>query len=254
MDTLDRSDVSLPIQKLVFVVEDDQDIAHLLQHNLQAVGFQVELFATGNSVLEAAFSQPPALILLDVMLPGMDGFDLCHRIRQSKPLSRIPIIFVSAKSKEADRIRGLEAGGDDYIVKPFSLRELVARVHTVLRSRHEIQPPEILRLGELEIDPASMVLRVGGQAVQTTVREFRLLEYLATHQGRVFTRDQLLAAVWKETAFVTPRSVDVYMRRLREKIEVDPHRPRYLKTLRGIGYRMEGPKPEVTSSMPSVEP
>ena len=165
------------------------------------------------------------------------------QIRQSLALSSTPIIFLTAKTGEADRIKGLEWGGDDYITKPFSPRELVARVRSVLR-RLERTPAtsEVLRLGRLEINLASMTVQVDGRAVLTTIREFRLLEYLALHRDRVLTRDQLLDAVWKETPFVTPRSIDVYVRRLREKIECDPRHPQYLKTLRGIGYCFEGPR------------
>ena len=231
-----------PQRQRVFVVEDDGDIARLIQHNLDAAGYEVHSFLTAALVLADALRERPALFLLDVMLPGVDGFDLCRQIRQHEALSKTPIIFLTARSEEADRVRGLELGGDDYITKPFSPRELVARVRTVLRTVRDAPPPEILRLGDLEVDPSSMTVRIEGRTVLTTVREFRLLEYLAAHRGRVFTRDQLLDAVWKETAFVTPRSVDVYVRRLREKIESDPHHPRYLKTLRGIGYRLESPR------------
>jgi two-component system phosphate regulon response regulator PhoB len=229
---------------LIFVVEDEPDIARLISHNLQVSGFQVLSFASAASVLSEAVREAPSLFLLDVMLPGTDGFALCYQIRQTPALSAVPVIFLTAKTGEADRVKGLELGGDDYITKPFSPRELVARVRTVLRgAAHSSAPPsEILRLGDLEIDVSSMSVQVQGRNVLTTVREFRLLEYLASHRGRVLTRDQLLDAVWKETPFVTPRSIDVYIRRLREKIEPDPHRPQYLKTLRGIGYRFEVPK------------
>jgi two-component system phosphate regulon response regulator PhoB len=177
------------------------------------------------------------------MLPGADGFEICRQIRQTAALSATPIIFLTAKTGEADRVKGLEMGGDDYITKPFSPRELVARVRSVLRGvRQPAETRKVLRVGELEIDASSMTVQVQGRAILTTVREFRLLEYLASHLGRVLTRDQLLDAVWKETPFVTPRSIDVYVRRLREKIETDSHHPRYLKTLRGIGYRFEAPK------------
>jgi two-component system phosphate regulon response regulator PhoB len=190
-----------------------------------------------------ALREMPSLFLLDVMLPGTDGFDLCRQIRQTLILSVTPIIFLTAKTAEADRLKGLELGGDDYITKPFSPRELVARVRSILRGvRQRPLTPEVLRVGDLEVDSSSMTVQVQGKAVLTTVREFRLLEYLTTHRGRVFTRDQLLDAVWKETPFVTPRSIDVYVRRLREKIEIDPRHPRYLKTVRGIGYRFERPK------------
>jgi DNA-binding response OmpR family regulator len=226
----------------IFVVEDDEDIARLIRHNLQGAGYNVQSFASSSNVIVQAIREIPSLFLLDVMLPGADGFDLCRQIRQTQLLAKIPVIFLTAKGDESDRIRGLELGGDDYITKPFSPRELVARVRTVLRSSRETPVLETLKLGDLEIDASSMTVRVEGRTVLTTVREFRLLEYLAAHRGRVFTRDQLLDAVWKETAFVTPRSVDVYVRRLREKIESDPRHPRYLKTLRGIGYRLESPK------------
>ena len=232
-----------PFRPVIFVVEDDEDIARIISHNLQAAGFEVQSFVSGASVLSEAVREMPALFLLDVMLPGTDGFELCRHIRQTPILSATPIIFLTAKTSEADRVKGLELGGDDYITKPFSPRELVARIRSVLRGLGQIPAAgEVMRLGELEIDVSSMTVQVQGRNVLTTVREFRLLEYLATHRGRVLTRDQLLDAVWKETPFVTPRSIDVYIRRLREKIELDPRHPQYLKTLRGIGYRFEVPK------------
>ncbi len=226
------------LRNLIFVVEDDLDISRLIEHNLSSAGYQVSTFLSGVAVVPSATRLQPALFLLDIMLPGMSGFDLCRQIRQHEQLSKTPVIFLTARSTEPDRIRGFELGGDDYITKPFSPRELVARVRTVLRGQPEI-PPEVIQFKEIEIDVSSMTIRVEGRTILTTVREFRLLEYLARHRGRVFTRDQLLDAVWKESAFVTPRSIDVYVRRLREKIEPDPRRPRYLKTLRGIGYRFE---------------
>jgi two-component system phosphate regulon response regulator PhoB len=235
--------VSGATRSLIFVVEDDADIARLITHNLQATGFEVRGFDSGGSVISEALREMPALFLLDVMLPGTDGFELCRHIRQTPALSSIPIIFLTAKTGEADRVKGLELGGDDYITKPFSPRELVARIRSVLRGLGQVSAAaEVLRLGDLEIDASSMTVQVQGRTVLTTVREFRLLQYLATHRGRVMTRDQLLDAVWKETPFVTPRSIDVYIRRLREKIELDSRHPQYLKTLRGIGYRFEVPK------------
>ncbi|MBV8475797.1 MAG: response regulator transcription factor [Acidobacteria bacterium] len=226
----------------IFVVEDDPDIARLVRHHLEGAGFGVRLFSTALGVLSDAAHQKPGLFLLDIMVPGMDGLDLCRRIRQDPALAPMPVIFLTAKSAEADRVLGLELGADDYIVKPFSPRELVARVKAVLRRFERPLSPTPVRVGEIEIDPASMTLNVGGQAVTTTATEFRLLEYFARHTGRVFTRDQLLDSVWRDTAFVTPRSVDVYVRRIREKIEPDPENPRYLKTVRGTGYRFEAPK------------
>lgn len=237
----DSRDITSP-PAVVFVVEDDEDIARLVCHNLTAAGFETHSFYSGASVVAEALRTPPALLLLDVMLPGIDGFELCRQIRQHPILSAIPIIFLTARIAENEKIRGLELGGDDYITKPFSPRELVARVRTVLRgARHTPKLDEVLQFGELAIDRSSMTVQVRGQTVPTTVREFRLIEYLASHRGRVLTRDHLLDAVWKETPFVTPRSIDVYIRRLREKIEDDPRHPVYLKTLRGIGYRFEVP-------------
>lgn len=224
------------------MVEDDEDISRLVRHHLDSAGYEVMSFPTGSLVIAESLRSRPALFVLDVMLPGINGFDLCRQIRQTDVLSKIPVIFLTAKVAETDRIKGLELGGDDYVIKPFSPRELVARVRTVLRRLEEPGTSEPLKLGSLEIDASSMTLRVEGRSVATTAREFRLLQYLATHRSRVFTRDQLLDAVWKETVAVTPRSVDVYVRRLREKIESDSHNPQYLKTIRGIGYRFEVPR------------
>jgi len=224
---------------LIFVVEDDADIARLICFHLDSSGYVTRWFAGSWSVLEEATKQPPSLFLLDIMIPGSDGLELCRQIRQSKSLTAVHIIFLTAKSGEVDRVRGLELGGDDYITKPFSPRELIARVRAVLRRAREGPQLETLRFGNIEIDTASMIVRIGGKAVSTTTREFRLLEYLARHPARVFTRDQLLDAVWTEGSFVTPRSVDVYVRRLREKIEADPDNPSYLKTIRGMGYRFD---------------
>jgi two-component system phosphate regulon response regulator PhoB len=227
---------------LVFVVEDEADIARLICFHLDNSGYATRWFPGSSSVIEEAVKESPSLFLLDVMIPGTDGLDLCRHIRLTKPLSGAQIIFLTARAGEVDRVKGLELGGDDYITKPFSPRELVARVRAVLRRSRESVQPEVLKLGGIEIDGSSMILKVDGRAVATTTREFRLLDYMARHTARVFTRDQLLDAVWSEGSFVTPRSVDVYMRRLREKIEPDPDNPMYLKTVRGIGYRFDAPK------------
>lgn len=228
---------------LIYVVEDEADVARLIEHNLRTAGYEVSTFFSGIPVVPSAARNQPALFLLDVMLPGMNGFDLCRQIRQHEQLAKIPVIFLSARAQEPDRLQGFEVGADGYITKPFSPRELVARVRNILRGQPEVPRPEVMLFGELEIDVSSMTVRVNGTMVPTTAREFRLLEYLARHRGRVFTRDQLLDAVWKENCFVTPRSIDVFVRRLREKIEVDPRHPHYLKTLRGVGYRFEATTP-----------
>jgi DNA-binding response OmpR family regulator len=225
--------------ELIYVVEDDVDVSRLIEHNLRSAGYDVSTFISGGHVVPSAAMAQPALFLLDIMLPEISGFDLCRQIRQHEQLGKTPIIFLSARTQEPDRMQAFDAGGDAYITKPFSPRELIARVRNVLRTQMDGPSRELLQIGELEIDAASMTVRVQGKTVPTTVREFRLLEYLARYRGRVFTRDQLLDAVWKEGSFVTPRSIDVFVRRLREKIESDPRHPRYLKTIRGTGYRFE---------------
>ena len=226
----------------IFLMEDDADIARLVSHHLESAGFAVRTYPSASGVLPEAEKAAPALFLLDIMVPGGDGLDICRRIRQTPVLGAIPVIFLTAKASEADRVVGLELGADDYISKPFSPRELVARVKAVLRRFERPLTPDVTKVGDIEIDSGAMVLKVRGKAVDTTATEFRLLDYLARHVGRVYSRDQLLDAVWRDTAFVTPRSVDVYVRRIREKIEDDAETPRYLKTMRGAGYRFEIPK------------
>jgi two-component system phosphate regulon response regulator PhoB len=182
------------------------------------------------------------LFLLDIMVPGGDGLDVCRRLRSHSALSTIPIIFLTARAGENDRVLGLELGADDYITKPFSTREMLARVKAVLRRFERPSTPSVISFDDIVIDANAMQLKVRGGLTATTATEFRLLDYLARHPGRVFSRDHLLDAVWGDARFVTPRSVDVYVRRIREKIETDAEDPRYLKTVRGAGYRFEIPK------------
>jgi len=224
---------------LVFLVEDEPDIARLIRHHLETSGFAIRVFPSAVCVIAEALKQIPAVFLLDIMLPAGNGFELCRQIRENLAFSRTPVIFLTAKGAEADRVRGLELGGDDYIVKPFSPRELVARVRAVLRATNPELPTAMVEVGDLQIDPAAMTVKVSDRVVPTTTTEFRLLHFLAVHPGRVFTRDQLLDSVWSDTRYVTPRSVDVYVRRIREKIEPDPQNPRYLKTAHGVGYRFD---------------
>lgn len=229
----------------IFLVEDDQDIARLIRLHLEAAGFGVTLFHAATAVLRSAEESPPSLFLLDIMLPGGDGFELCRRIRANRLLAGVPIIFVTAKTEEADRVTGLELGADDYIVKPFSPRELVARVHAALRRYQRVESAPAVKFDAVEIDSEAMVLKVKGREVATTTMEFRLLHYLVRHPRLVFSRDQLLDAVWGQGYYVSPRTVDVYVRRIRAKIEQDPDQPRYLKTVRGMGYRFELPVSEM---------
>ena len=229
------------MKQTIIVLEDDADIANLVQHHLQLAGFVVRTCSSGDQVIPLARKQVPILFLLDIMVPGGSGFEVCRRIRESRDLARIPIIFLTAKAGEEDRVRGLDLGADDYITKPFGTRELTARVRAVLR-RFEKPLTTNITTPDFELDSDSMTLSVRGQHAEVTATEFRLLHFLASHPGRVFTRDQVLDAVWRDLSFVTPRSVDVYIRRLREKIERDPEDPRYLKTVRGAGYKFEAAK------------
>jgi DNA-binding response OmpR family regulator len=230
------------LSQTVFVLEDDADISRLVQYHLESAGYAVSLYLAIGQIVSDAERNPPSLFLLDIMVPGGDGLDLCRRLRQNPTLSSIPIIFLTARAAENDRVHGLELGADDYITKPFATRELVARVKAVLRRFERPSGPSSVKFENIEIDASAMQLRVGGELVTTTATEFRLLDYLARHPGRVFSRDHLLDAVWGDARFVTPRSVDVYVRRIREKIEADAETPRFLKTMRGAGYRFDIPK------------
>jgi two-component system phosphate regulon response regulator PhoB len=208
---------------------------------LEQAGFAVQVCAEGDKVLPAARQNQPVLFLLDIMVPGSSGFEVCRRVRESSDLAKIPVIFLTARAGEEDRVRGLDLGADDYITKPFSTRELAARVRAVLR-RFEQPVTTSITTPDFELNSDSVTLTVRGKLVDVTATEFRLLHFLASHPGRVYTRDQVLDAVWRDMSFVTPRSVDVYIRRLREKIEQDPEDPRYLRTVRGAGYKFEAGK------------
>ncbi len=230
------------LSQTIFVLEDEPDISRLVQHQLEGAGFAVRTFGTPANIIPDAERQAPALFLLDIMVPGGDGLDVCRRLRSHPALSTTPIIFLTARVAENDRVLGLELGADDYITKPFATRELLARVKAVLRRFERPTAPSVISFEEIMIDASAMQLKVRGELTTTTATEFRLLDYLARHPGRVFSRDHLLDAVWGDARFVTPRSVDVYVRRIREKIETDPENPRYLKTVRGAGYRFEVPR------------
>jgi phosphate regulon transcriptional regulator PhoB len=226
--------------KRVLIIEDDRDIVELVRYNLANEGFQVNAAFDGSSGLSTLKKTPPDLLLLDLMLPKMSGLDICREIRKDESLNRLPVLMLTARGDEADRVVGLEMGADDYVTKPFSPRELIARVKALLRrAEPPVDSPRVIEIGRLAIDPASYRVSHSGKPVPLSTLEFRLLYYLASRPNRVFTRDQLLDAVWGTDRFVTPRSVDVYVRRLREKIESDPENPLHLKTVRGAGYLFE---------------
>jgi two-component system phosphate regulon response regulator PhoB len=224
------------MRPVIFVVDEDPAISRLLRRTLEVEGFAVHTFSTAESVLRLAPGLKPSLFLLEMVLPDGDGLALCGEIRQSSQWAQTPVIFVTGKASEMDRVAGLQLA-DDYITKPFSPLELVARVQAVLRRADKQQTPSRITIGDLELDGETMAVQVRGQMVSVTAKEFRLLTYLALNLGRTFRRDQLLDAVW-DARFVTPRTVDVHVRRLREKIELQPEAPRYLQTVRGKGYRL----------------
>jgi len=226
--------------KRILVIEDDKDIVELLRYNLEKDGFQVTASAEGATGLAQIRKAPPDLLILDLMLPKLSGLEICKEVRKDVSLNRLPILILTAKGEEADRVVGLELGADDYVTKPFSPRELVARVKALLRRAEPGTPSEKpIEIGALRIDPAAYRVTRSGRSVPMSTLEFRLLYFLAARPNRVFTRDQLLDGVWGTERFVTPRSVDVYVRRLREKIEADPQHPAYMKTIRGAGYLFE---------------
>lgn len=223
----------------VYVVEDEKDIADLIAHNLHAAGYHARVFHAGQPALKAAEATPPALFLLDIMLPQGSGLDLCRWIRGNPNLNASRVIFVTANSSETDRVVGLELGADDYIVKPFSPRELVARVRAVLRRGVSGTQENVICVGDLKIDVGAMTISLAGASIETTTTEFRILEALARSAGRVVSRERLIDLVWGNDRIVESRSVDVYISRLREKLESNSKECHYLKTIRGIGYRMD---------------
>ncbi|HUK53617.1 MAG TPA: response regulator [Candidatus Binatia bacterium] len=221
----------------VLIVEDDKDIVELVRYNLEKEGYQTAVAADGLTALSTLRRTPPDLVLLDLMLPKLPGLEVCREIRRDQTLNRLPILMLTARGEEADRVVGLEMGADDYVTKPFSPRELVARIKALLRRTEPAGDAEkAVECRGLHVDPASYRVMRAGKPIALSTLEFRLLYFLARRPDRVFTRDQLLDAVWGTDRFVTPRSVDVYIRRLREKVEADPEKPEYLKTVRGAGY------------------
>lgn len=223
--------------KHILVVDDEADLVELLSYNLKKEGFAVDTASDGETALSKVKKGKYDLIILDLMLPGIQGIELCRTLRAGMKTSGIPIIMLTARSEEVDKILGLEMGADDYMTKPFSPRELAARVKAVLRRFTEKPVIEkIMKIGDIEIDRERYTVTIRGKSVKLSATEFKLLLFLAERRGKVFSRDQLLDAVWRDEAFVEPRTVDVHIRRLRSNIEADPANPRYIKTLRGIGY------------------
>jgi two-component system, OmpR family, alkaline phosphatase synthesis response regulator PhoP len=239
------------MSKKILVVDDEQSIVTLLQYNLEQSGYTVITALDGEQGLEAAVDIRPDLVVLDLMLPKMDGLEVCKQLRQQK--INIPILMLTAKDDEFDKVLGLELGADDYLTKPFSPREVVARIKAILRrsqlqsngsESNQDQEEGLLKLGELKVFPERYEAFFDEQQLELTPKEFELLLYLAKNKGRVLTRDQLLSAVWNYDLAGDSRIVDVHISHLREKIEKDTKKPLYIKTIRGLGYKLEEPKKE----------
>jgi len=221
----------------VLVVDDEPIVRDVVVRYLEHEGFETLTAADGDVARALIEEREPALVVLDVMLPGTDGLSLCRWIRER---SSLPVILLTARGEEADRIVGLDLGADDYMTKPFSPRELSARVRAVLRRSDQAPPAhEAISFGDVELDTSARLVRKAGAAVELTLREFDLLCFLASHPGHVFSRDQLMDRVWGYQSAVETGTVTVHVRRLREKIETDPHEPRHLKTVWGVGYRLD---------------
>jgi DNA-binding response OmpR family regulator len=227
------------VAKRVLVVDDEAMVAEVVERYLRREGYEVVSAADGAAALEAAQQHRPDLVVLDLMLPKVDGLEVCRRLRAR---SQVPVIMLTAKGEELDRIIGLELGADDYLSKPFSPRELVARVKAVLRRSVSAEEPQsaVLDFGDLVIDPAGRTVRVLGATVDLTAKEFDLLLFMARAHGRVFTRAELLDKVWDYEYFGDAGTVTVHIRRLRSKIEADPARQAYVKTVWGVGYKFDG--------------
>jgi DNA-binding response OmpR family regulator len=220
--------------KKIALIEDDSDLYSLLKYNLEKEGFTLVGSQTGKGAIELCRRERPDLILLDIMLPDSDGLDICKGIRSHSELAHLPVIFLTARASETDRIVGLELGANDYIVKPFFIRELIARIK--IQFRGQVAPTRVVKSGALELDRTSCRVKLNGNPLSLTATEFRLLDFLMSRPGVVFSREQLLDAVWGHDRAVTDRTVDVYILRLRQKTETDPTNPQWIRSVRGFGY------------------
>lgn len=233
------------MESTILIVDDEQNIVDILKENLEREGYKTLTAFDGHEAVEIALQKKPDLILLDCMLPRMDGFDVCKKIRQT---DQVPILMLTAKSEEIDKVLGLELGADDYITKPFSVREVLARVKAHLRRmNHErdevrVSDDKLIVIGDVQIDLEAYEVRRQGELINLTLREFELVRFLAEHAGQVFSREQLLEHVWGYSYFGDVRTVDVTIRRTREKLEPDQSEYRYIVTKRGFGYYFERDK------------
>jgi len=219
----------------ILIVEDEIDVAELLAHHLRGEGFSVEIVTNGRTALATVKNQPPALIVLDLMLPEISGLDLCRMIKSNPRTRSVPVVMLSARIEEIDRVLGFELGADDYVVKPFSPRELVLRIRAILRRLSQDNEEVLLRVGELVLDRSRHAVKAAERVIDCTATEFKLLAILMERQGRVQERDRLLTDVWGYDSVIDTRTVDTHMRRLRDKL--GPYGS-YIETVRGFGYRL----------------
>ena len=230
----------MTFQEKILVVDDEPDIVELVAYNLKKEGFIVSSASDGEEALAKIREENFDFIILDLMLPGMPGMEICRVLRNDPKTRNLPVIMLTAKGEEVDKILGLEVGADDYLTKPFSPRELLARIRAVMRrTSGKKEEEKVIRIGDLTINKETYTVTKRDLPLSLSSTEFRLLLYLVERKGKVFNRDQLLDAVWKDEAFVEPRTVDVHVRRLRTQIEDDPANPKYLRTKRGIGYYVD---------------
>lgn len=230
----------MAVKRTILVVEDEKDIRELVRFHLEQEGYAVREADSGEGALKQIGAERPALVILDLMLPGTDGLEVCRRLRAAEVTRSLPIIMLTARAEEVDRVLGLELGADDYVTKPFSPREFVARVRAVMRRSHgeEVPPPhEIFERGRLRIDFDTYEVFIGGEPANLSLREFELLKFFVRHPYRVYDRLQLLDLVWGQDVHVEPRTVDVHIRRLRKRIEVNDASPELIVTVRGVGYK-----------------
>jgi len=229
----------------ILIVDDEQDIVELLSYNLLKEGFSIVKAYDGEAALGLVRSEKPDLMILDLMLPKMNGLDVCKTIRRNPETASLPIIMLTAKGEEIDKVIGLEIGADDYITKPFSVKELIARVRTILRRLHESDNKtckEEFNYKDMAINYASCLVKISGKQVTLSPTELKLLFFLSRNQGRVYSRNQILDHVWGDDTFITDRAVDVHIRRLRSQIEKDMENPQYILTVRGFGYKFADKK------------
>ncbi|MBI3793778.1 MAG: response regulator [Nitrospinae bacterium] len=220
----------------VFVVEDETDISGLIRFNLERDGYKVGSAANGEDAIAQLRTFKPDLITLDLMLPSMQGLEVLRHIKGDVATKNVPVIIISAKTAETDKVLGLEMGADDYVLKPFSVKELVSRIKAVLRRTAPAPKKQTFQYKNLQIDFDSVAVKLKGKTVHLSPYEFKILSFLVNNPGRAYSRDEILNNVWKEDAFVMPRTVDVHIRRLRTLIETDSTKPEYIKTVRGFGY------------------